>query len=211
MDGSTLAFLGIAALLVITPGADMALVAKNGLAHGKRAALATAFGVNLGGVIWTLAAALGVAAFVRSSATAFNTLRIAGAVYLLYLGLQAIWRSRRRGERRELAEPERAQTPRGGRTAFRQGVVSNLLNPKIAVFYTSLIPQFVAPGQSIFARSLLLGGLFDLMAILWLSSYACLVAKAGAVLRRPRVRRRLDRLTGTVLVAFGLRLASERR
>jgi len=210
MDSSTLAFLGIAALLVITPGADMALVARNGLAQGRRAALATAFGVNLGGVIWTLAAALGVAAFVRSSATAFDTLRIAGAVYLLYLGLQAIWRSRRRGERHDPVQPAQERTLRSGRTAFRQGVVSNLLNPKIAVFYTSLIPQFVAPGQSIFTRSLVLGGLFDLMAIVWLSSYACLVAKAGAVLRRPCVRRWLDRLTGTVLVAFGLRLAAER-
>ena len=158
MDSSTLAFLGIAALLVITPGADMALVARNGLAQGKRAAITTALGVNLGGVIWTLAAALGVAAFVRSSATAFNTLRIAGAVYLLYLGLQAIWRSLRRSERQEPMESPRAETRASGRTAFRQGVISNLLNPKIAVFYTSLIPQFVAPGQSIFARSLLLGG-----------------------------------------------------
>ncbi len=210
MDSSTFTFLGIAALLVITPGADMALVARNGLAQGRRAAIATALGVNLGGVIWTLAAALGVAALVRSSAMAFNTLRIAGAVYLLYLGLQAIWRSRRRGERHD-PEPVQERTLRSGRTAFRQGIVSNLLNPKIAVFYTSLIPQFVAPGQSIFTRSLVLGGLFDLMAIAWLSSYACLVAKAGAVLRRARVRRWLDRLTGTVLVAFGLRLATERR
>jgi RhtB (resistance to homoserine/threonine) family protein len=211
MDGSTLAFAGIAALLVITPGADMALVAKNGLAQGRRAALATAFGVNLGGVIWTLAAALGVAAFVRSSATAFNTLRVAGAIYLFYLGLQAIWGSRHRGERQEPMDLPYARTRPGGRAAFRQGVVSNLLNPKIAVFYTSLIPQFVAPGQSIFTRSLLLGGLMNLMAIIWLSSYACLVARASAVLRRPRIRRWLDRLTGAVLIAFGLRLATERR
>ncbi len=210
MDGSTLAFLGIAALLVITPGADMALVARNGLTHGKRAAIATGLGVNLGGVIWTLAAALGVAAFVRSSATAFNTLRLAGAVYLLYLGLQAVWHSRRRAGS-ELEESPSVETRTAGRTAFRQGVVSNLLNPKIAVFYTSLIPQFVAPGQSIFARSLVLGGLFDLMAIVWLFAYACVVAKAGAVLRRPGVKRWLDRLTGTVLVAFGLRLATGRR
>jgi RhtB (resistance to homoserine/threonine) family protein len=208
VDGSILAFAGIAALLVITPGADMALVTKNGLAHGRRAALATALGVNLGALVWTLAASLGVAAFVRSSATAFNALRIAGAIYLFYLGLQAIWRSFRRGQAQELP-PGRGES--GGAKAFRQGVVSNLLNPKLAVFYTSLLPQFVAPGQSVFARSLLLGGMLNLMAILWLSSYAWLVAKAGAVLRRPRVRRWLDRLTGMVLIAFGLRLASERR
>ena len=208
VDGSTLAFAGVATLLVITPGADMALVAKNALAHGRRAAITTAFGVCLGGLIWTLAAAFGIAAFVRSSQTAFNTLRIAGAAYLLYLGLQAIWKTRRRSESEQ---PGRERAVRSSRMAFRQGVFSNLLNPKLAVFFTSLLPQFIEPGQSVFARSLLLGGILELIAIVWLSFYSCLVARMGTVLRRPRVRRWLDRLTGTVLVAFGLRLASERR
>jgi RhtB (resistance to homoserine/threonine) family protein len=208
MDGSTLAFAGIAALLVITPGADMALVAKNGLAHGRRAAITTAFGVCLGGLIWTLAAAFGIAAFVRSSQTAFNTLRIAGAVYLLYLGLCAIWKTRRRGE---FEEPGRERVVRSSRIAFRQGVFSNLLNPKLAVFFTSLLPQFIEPGQSVFARSILLGGILESIAIVWLVFYSCLVARMGTVLRRPGVRRWLDRLTGSVLVAFGLRLATEKR
>ncbi len=208
MDGSTLTFAGIAALLVITPGADMALVAKNGLAHGRRAAITTAFGVCLGGLIWTLAAAFGIAAFVRSSQTAFNTLRIAGAAYLLYLGLHAIWKTRRSGE---LEEPGRERVVRSSRLAFRQGVISNLLNPKLAVFFTSLLPQFIEPGQSVFARSLLLGGILQLIAIVWLLFYSCLVARMGTVLRRPGVRRWLDRSTGTVLVAFGLRLATEKR
>jgi RhtB (resistance to homoserine/threonine) family protein len=208
MDSSTLAFAGIAALLVITPGADMALVAKNGLAHGRRAAITTAFGVCLGGLIWTLAAAFGIAAFVRSSQTAFNTLRIAGATYLLYLGLHAIWKTRHRGE---LEEPARERAARSSRTAFRQGVFSNLLNPKLAVFFTSLLPQFIEPGQSVFARSLLLGGILESIAIVWLVFYSCLVARMGAVLRRPSVRRWLDRLTGSVLVAFGLRLTTEKR
>ena len=187
MDASILAFAGLAALLVITPGADMALVTKNGLAHGRRAALATALGVNLGALVWTIAAALGLAVFVRSSAAAFNTLRIAGAAYLLYLGLQTLWSTLHRRERPVQSEPER--TPRSSWKAFRQGVFSNLLNPKLAVFYTSLLPQFVAPGQSMFARSLLLGGILNLMAIVWLSSYAWLISRAGAYLRRPRVRR----------------------
>lgn len=208
MDSSTVAFAGIAALLVITPGADMALVAKNGLAHGRRSALATTFGVCLGGLIWTLAAALGIAAFVRSSQTAFNTLRIAGAAYLLYLGLQAIWKARRRSESEE---PGRERAVQSGRTAFRQGVFSNLLNPKLAVFFTSLLPQFIAPGQSVFTRSLVLGGILQLIAIIWLTFYSCLVARMGTALRRPSVRCWLDRLTGTVLIAFGLRLARERR
>jgi RhtB (resistance to homoserine/threonine) family protein len=208
VDGSTLAFAGVAALLVITPGADMALVAKNGLAHGRRAAITTAFGVCLGGLIWTLAAAFGIAAFVRNSQTAFNTLRIAGAAYLLYLGLYAIWKARRSGESEE---PRHKRIVRSSRMAFRQGVFSNLLNPKLAVFFTSLLPQFIQPGQSVFARSLLLGGILELIAIVWLLFYSCLVARMGTVLRRPRVRCWLDRLTGTVLVAFGLRLAGERR
>jgi RhtB (resistance to homoserine/threonine) family protein len=209
MDSSTIAFAGVAALLVITPGADMALVAKNGLAHGRRTALATALGVTCGGMVWTCAAAFGVAAFVRSSQVAFNTLRIAGAVYLFYLGLQAIWLSLRRG-RSQTQESIRVGNGSSVK-AFRQGIVSNLLNPKLAVFFTSLLPQFVSPGQPVFARSLELGAIMLSMAIVWLSFYACLVARTGMVLRRSSVKRWLDRLTGTVLVAFGLRLATERR
>ncbi len=208
MDQQTLAFVGVAALLVVTPGADMALVTKNALAFGRRSGLMSALGINLGVLVWTMTSAAGIAALVRSSSAAFNTLKLAGAAYLLYLGVQTIWGSlRTRSPTRPL---RRARKRPGSRTAFRQGLFSNLLNPKLALFYTSLLPQFIPSGESVLARSLLLGGIFNLMGIVWLCSYAWFMAKLGAVVR-PAVQRWLDRLTGAVLIGFGVRLATKRR
>jgi RhtB (resistance to homoserine/threonine) family protein len=204
------AFLAVAALLVVTPGADMALVSKNALLHGRRTALLTALGINAGIIIWTAAAALGVAALVRASATAFTVLKLAGAAYLVYLGLQAIWLSRRKSQPhdgRQDPGPRRIDPLSG----FRQGLLSNLLNPKIAVFFTSFIPQFVSPGESVFLSSLTLGAIFNLMGVVWLLVFALFVSRAGDLLRRPRVKTALDRLTGCVLVGFGVRLATEKR
>jgi len=190
------AFLGLAAVIVVTPGVDMALVTKNALRHGLRAALSTAAGVNTGIAVWTLAAALGLAAVVAASAAAFAVLKLAGAAYLVYLGCRAILR-------RGAVEPVRLATAR----QFRQGLVSNLLNPKIAVFFTSLLPQF---GSSL-GQLLLLGALFNLLGVVWLTLFALAAARGRRVLARPRVRAALDWVSGIVLLALGVRLATERR
>jgi len=190
-----LPFLVVAVVVVVTPGVDMALVTKNALVHGRRAALGTALGVNVGIALWTLAAALGVAALVRASAAAFDVVKLAGAVYLVYLGIQAL----RRRERGVVA---------GQRLSpFRQGLISNALNPKIAVFFTSLLPQF---GHSLPAL-LLLGALFNTIGLVWLTVYALAAARGRAALQRPRVRAALDAVSGIVLVGLGVRLAFERR
>jgi RhtB (resistance to homoserine/threonine) family protein len=199
------AFVAISALLAVTPGVDMALVAKNALLRGRRDALLTAAGICIGLLGWTAATALGVAALLRTSAVAFTVLKLAGAAYLLYLGLQALWASR------APTAPTQAMPARSSRSPVRQGLLTNLLNPKIAVFFTSFIPQFLEPGDSVLVRSLVLGAVFTLIGLAWLSAYAVVVSKAGNALRRPRVKRALDRLTGCVLIAFGLRLATERR
>ncbi len=201
------AFLGVAVVIVVTPGVDMALVTKNALLHGRRAALATALGINAGIGVWTVAAALGLAALVHASATAFAVVKLAGAAYLVYLGLQALRASRRRDH--HLA-PVSARTLGSGH-AFRQGLVSNLLNPKIAVLFSSLLPQFVGDASSPLAALLALGGLFNVLGIVWLTSYALAVSRGRAVLQRPRVRAALDAASGVVLVALGVRLAFERR
>jgi RhtB (resistance to homoserine/threonine) family protein len=202
-----IAFLAVAAIVVITPGVDMALVTKNALQHGRRSAIATALGVNLGIVVWTGAAALGLAALIAASAAAFATVKIAGALYLIYLGVQALRQSRVGSS--DGATASRG-VPIGDGVAFRQGLVSNLLNPKITIFFTSLLPQFVG-GHGTAADLLLLGALFNAMGVVWLLGYAVLAARARAVLRRPAVKRTLDRLTGTVLIGLGVRLALEHR
>ena len=199
-------FLAVAAIVVITPGVDMALVTRNALMHGRRAAVMTAFGINVGILFWVLAAALGLAAVVSTSATAFAAIKLAGAAYLVYLGVQALRSAR-------MDRPESEPIPRSGpssRVAFRQGLVSNILNPKIAVFFTSLLPQFVGMHGSL-GDLLLLGLLFNAMGIGWLLCYATAVARGRNVLARPRVRRTLERISGLVLVGLGTRLALEKR
>jgi len=216
MDHRLLAFLGIAAILIITPGVDMALVTKNALRHGRNPAVITALGVNVGLLVWTIAAALGVAGLLRASATAFTALKILGAGYLVFLGLQALWlsfhgRSEAEHDSRATRTSHATLPPLSARRAFRQGLLSNLFNPKIAIFFTSFLPQFIAPTDSVLGKSLLLGVIFTAMTVAWLTGYATFASKAGDLLRRPRIKAAIDRLTACVLIAFGLRLATERR
>jgi threonine/homoserine/homoserine lactone efflux protein len=158
--------------------------------------------------VWTLAAALGVASVLRASEAAFTALKLVGAAYLVWLGIQAF-----RAARRAAAPPavEERTTVAGSRRGFRQGLLSNLANPKIAVFFTSLLPQFVDPGRTVLVPFLLLGLIFVLMTLAWLCTYSLLAARAAAALQRPRVKAALDRVTGTILIAVGIRLALERR
>jgi threonine/homoserine/homoserine lactone efflux protein len=195
---SLLALLGVSALLIVTPGQDTALTIRNTLAGGRRAGVRTALGVSSGQAIWALAAAAGLAALLQASEPAFLVLRLAGAAYLVYLGARALW-SALHG-----SAPHAVAARRGA--PYRQGLLSNLGNPKMAVFFTSLLPQF---GHS-FAALLGLGFVFCSMTLAWLCAYAVVIARAGDVLRRRRVRRVIDAVTGAVLVAFGARLATER-
>ncbi len=215
MDHRLLAFLGIAAILIITPGVDMALVTKNALRHGRNPAVITALGVNVGLLVWTIAAALGIAGLLRASATAFTVLKLLGAGYLVFLGLQALWLSFHGSTEAEGDSVTRVShatlSPLSARRAFRQGLLSNLFNPKIAIFFTSFLPQFIAPTDSVLGKSLLLGVLFTAMTVAWLMGYATFASKAGDLLRRPRIKAAIDRLTACVLIAFGVRLATERR
>ena len=199
-----LAFAAVAAVIVVVPGPDMALVLRNGIARGRRAALETAVGINAGLLVWALAAALGVAAILESSATAFTALKLAGAAYLLWLGLRALreaWRD----------HSPSVHTPARCGSAFRQGLLSNVLNPKVALVFTTIIPQFVERGEPAVAKTTLLAAVFIAMGLAWLTSYALLVARFGELLRRPLVRRALNAITGAVLTAFGARVALERR
>ena len=163
------------------------------------------FGIASGCLVWAVLSAIGLAALIAASATAFNVLKLVGAAYLTFLGIQALLSSLRRGE------PAAAPVQRAVGSPFRMGLLTNLLNPKLAVFYTSFLPQFIAPGEPVLLKSVALASIHAGLGILWLCFYARTLVAAGRVLARPRVRRTLDRLTGTVLVALGLKLASARR
>jgi threonine/homoserine/homoserine lactone efflux protein len=193
------AFVGISIVVIVTPGQDTALTIRNSLLGGRRAGILTALGVSTGQAVWALATSLGIAALIVAFEPAFVALKLVGAAFLVYLGVHALGRAIR-GDAAEL-RPSKRHAP------FRDGVISNLGNPKMAVFFTSLLPQF---GES-FAALLTLGLLFCSMTFVWLTAYAFAVAKAGDVLRRPAIRRAFDAVLGAVLVALGIRLATDRR
>jgi RhtB (resistance to homoserine/threonine) family protein len=201
-------FLLISVLLILIPGPDTAIVTKHALLAGRRGGVFAAFGVATGLAIWTLAAAIGLAALLRASSVAFLVLKLAGAVYLVWMGIQLL---RARSAAAPAADGTRTAGRRVGRKALRQGVLSDLSNPKIAVFFTSFLPQFVHGHSHGFASLLVLGTVFCVLTLLWLVFYGILVGHGSTVLRRPAVRRALDRFTGVVLVAFGVRLAFEHR
>ena len=200
------AFVGIAALVIVTPGQDTALIIRNSLLGNRRSGVFTALGVSTGQCAWAVATSAGIAAVIVAFEPAFVALRVFGAAYLFFLGAQALLSAARK---RPVSQRDRVPSGRSARArvAFRQGLVSNIGNPKMAVFFTSLLPQF---GHS-FAALLALGLLFAAMTLVWLTAYAFAVARAGDVLRRPKVRRLIDAVVGLVLVAFGVRLATERR
>ena len=210
MSTQFLAFLGIAAVVICVPGPDTALTIRNTLAGHRRCGVSTAAGVATGQLAWTVAASLGIAGLILASAPAFRAVRWAGAAYLIFLGLRSLWSAVRRSQSRPGPSADEtgqisAQLPPG--RAFRQGLLSNLANPKMAAFFLSLLPQFVPTGAASLIGSLLLGTVFCLMTFVWLSAYAVVINRIGEALRRGPVKRLLDAVAGAVLIGFGVRLA----
>jgi len=204
---SLLAFVAVSAVVICTPGQDTALTIRNTLAGGRRAGVATATGVALGQAVWTVAASAGVVALLTAWEPVFRAAKLLGAVYLVYLGVQSLWAA---ATRRAHGSEVRTSTPLSSARALRHGVLSNLGNPKMAVFFASLLPQFAPDGDATFVVLLALGLLFCALTFAWLCCYAVAVARIGRLLTGT-VRRALDAVTGLVLVALGLRLATESR
>jgi threonine/homoserine/homoserine lactone efflux protein len=208
------AFVLIACLIVITPGPDMAMVTKNALDGGRRAALLTALGTVCGLVIWAAASAVGIVAVLRASAVAFTVVKLCGAAYLLILGVQALLAARRPDpDPVGSGQPLRGRRPPRllGGPPWRQGLLCNLLNPKIAVLFTSLIPQFVTPGPSAPWHAAILAGMYIGFSLVWLTFYALAASAAQRVLRGSRVQRTMKAITGTAMVGLGITLAVQTR
>src|SRR5437868_2134911 len=215
------AFLGIAFLVIATPGQDTALTIRNTLVGGRRGGIATGAGVVSGLATWTVASSAGLAALIVASQPLFLAVRLIGAAYLVFLGLQALYSAYKRpspAPRSPSPAPGSPSPSEGGqggglrlKAAYRQGVFSNLSNPKIVVFFLSLLPQFVTRSAASFLGLLLLGAIFCSITLTWLTLYAIVVSRIGDFLRRDRIRRAMEATTGVVLVGLGLRLATNPR
>ena len=208
MPSHLLVYLGVVVAIALLPGPDTAVVTKNALIHGREAAVGSAFGINAGLMVWTLATALGVAELLRRSATVYDLLKLAGALYLIWIGLRALWASRRTAAHAVSRSSDgRATDSRGG---FRQGLLSNLANPKVGIFFTSLLPQFVSAHAAALPQMLMLGGIFISFNLVWMSGYALAAVRLSHVLSRTRVKATIDRVSGLVLVGVGVGLALDR-
>jgi RhtB (resistance to homoserine/threonine) family protein len=204
LDTRFVAGLAVLALLTISPGADMALIAKVTIERGRRAAFVTSLGICTGLFVHATASALGLSVILATSAEAFTAVKFVGAVYLAYLGVRSI---RDSFEHRSVAVPRSAR--RGA--SYAQGLLSNVLNPKVAVFYLTFLPQFIDPSGNVLGQSLLFAVAHSVLGILWLALYAYVLARLSVFFARAGVRRWLERITGAVLIGLGVRLAFERR
>ena len=204
MTGAFLTFAVAGALVVLIPGPDTLVVLRAVVLGGRRAATMTALGVLTGLTVWMGAATLGLTALLRASSDGYLALRLAGAAYLLYMGIQAL-RSRVLGR---TVEPTAAPRPLIGR-GYRAGLLTDLLNPKVGVFFVTFLPAFVPRHAPVTAVTLALGAVFVVETALYFAVMLVFVRRLTAWLDRDRVRRTLNRATGLVLIGFGLRLAAE--
>ncbi|HTK45873.1 MAG TPA: LysE family translocator [Patescibacteria group bacterium] len=208
-----LPFLVGSILVTIVPGADMALVMRQVFIGGTSLAQRTIFGNLTGLVVHAVALAAGLSALLATSAEAYTVVKLAGAAYLVFLGIQTLLAARRRDA--EVATTVAGVAPPRGlpspRTAYLQGLVSTVLNPKPALLFLTYLPQFIDEGRSVLPQIAFLAGVHILVGLIWMTLYAHLVARAHRTLTRSDVRRWLERVTGVVLIALGLRVAIEQR
>jgi len=202
-----LAFLAAASIFTVTPGLDTATVLRSA-SRGPRSGLCAAAGICTGLLAWACAAAFGLTAILAASKLAFATLKWVGALYLFYLGMKLI-----ATPRKALAHAPQTTGDAGGSDgwdALKRGVLTNILNPKVGVFYVTFLPQFIPSGADVAGFSFLLAGLHVALTFVWFALLVALTAPIGQFLARPNVVRRFDRLTGLVFIGFGARLALER-
>lgn len=214
-DPQILTFIGVALVLTLTPGADTMLVMRNVLARGARAGIMTTLGICSGLFVHATLSALGLSFILVRSATAFEVVKFVGACYLIFLGLRSLWQLLRArhaiGGEAVIDEQPAGQQKAGALRSFREGLLTNILNPKVAIFYLAFLPQFMHKGDPVLAKSLLLAAIHFTLGVLWLSLVAIFLGRARVTKTRPSVRRSLEAVTGTVLIAFGIRLALTQR
>lgn len=213
------AFLPVALVVMLAPGPDFAVITRQTIVNGRRHGLVTSFGVSTGLLVHTTAAVVGLSALLATSATLFTAVKLAGAAYLVFLGARSLWAARRPGSEPPLVagdgggdRPAAVESVEPYLVAFRQGALTNVLNPKVAILFLSLLPQFVDPhaGLPVWVQTVELAAVFIGLNQLWFLLYTGVLGRAGELVRRDSVRRWFDRVSGVVFIGLGLRVALDR-
>lgn len=211
IDSQVMAFTLIVAALTLSPGPDTMLVIRNVLRGGRRDGVVTTFGICTGLFVHATLSALGVSMILMHSATAFHMVKLAGACYLVWLGVQSLYGAVRTPHDPGGTEASVTTGVVSPRQCFLEGLLTNVLNPKVAVFYLAFLPQFIGPTDPVLAKSLLLAGIHYTESIVWLMALSSMLHHTRRFILRTAVRRWLDGLCGAVLVGLGARLAMEQR
>ncbi|KOS66387.1 amino acid transporter LysE [Lysinibacillus contaminans] len=204
-------FLIMCILLIILPGPDTAIATKNTLTVGRKGGLQTIIGSCCGLLIHTLAAVIGLSAIIVKSAYVFAILKYVGAVYLCYLGIKTLWAlkslSTERVEENDEALPDNKYD---SHSCFKQGFLTNITNPKVAVFFLTFLPQFVDGTVNTFLPFLMMGIMYTALTAMWFIFYVYLLDKISAFMKKPKTKTVIEGLTGTILIGFGIKLALEK-
>jgi RhtB (resistance to homoserine/threonine) family protein len=194
--------------LIILPGPDTAIATKNTLTVGRSGGLKTALGTCCALLIHTSAAVLGLSAIIVKSALLFSVFKYVGAVYLIYLGVKTLWSLKKREEAASVEMNTDKQFE--NTSCFKQGFLTNILNPKVAVFFLTFLPQFVDPGSNTFIPFLIMGITYTVLTCIWFILYVYLINQISAFMKRPKAQNMIEGITGTILIGFGIKLALEK-
>ena len=197
-------FVALCLILAATPGANLTVVLGCARQGGQRAAVAATVGLTLGKVFWAAGSGLGLATLLATSRVAYDTLRLAGAAYLIWLGVQSLRSARRRPD---LRRPDGAAPWLSAYGGFRRGLIGDLLNPKVGIFYTTVFPQFIGPDDAVVPAAAALLAAHAAVLMTWYPGMSYVLTRVGRRLARPGLSAVLDRLMGSVLIGLGIRLA----
>jgi RhtB (resistance to homoserine/threonine) family protein len=201
-------FIIMSILLIILPGPDTAIATKNTLSIGRMGGVKTIVGTCFALLIHTFAAVVGLSAIIVKSAFLFSIFKYIGALYLIYLGIKSLWGLRKK-DQEEILETN-TKSKYGNKSCFKQGFLTNLLNPKVAVFFLTFLPQFVETDRNTFIPFLLMGITYAVLTAVWFIFYVFLLNKISSFMKKPKTQKIIEGITGTILIGFGIKLALEK-
>lgn len=201
-------FIIMCIFLIILPGPDTAIATKNTVTFGKNGGLKTALGTSCALLIHTSAAVLGLSAIIAKSALLFSAFKYVGAVYLIYLGVKTLWSIKKKGEAASVEMNTKSQFL--NTSCFKQGFLTNILNPKVAVFFLTFLPQFVDSGSNNFLPFLIMGITYTILTAVWFLVYVSLINQISAFMKKPKTQNIIEGITGSILIGFGIKLALEK-